>query len=75
MQENICNVAKNSIYCQVGSGPVVHMCIFSPWKAKAGELKFEISLGYSTKTLTQKGWGGGVVKGVTPPPPFQCLEP
>lgn len=59
MQENICNVAKSRIYCQAGSGPVVHICIFSPWEAEAGELKLEVNLGYSTKILTQKGWGGG----------------
>lgn len=70
MQENICNVAKNTIYCQVGSGPVVHMCIFSPWKAKAGELKFEISLGYSTKTLTQRGGVGEWLRELHPLPHF-----
>lgn len=37
----------------------------------------KISLGYSTKTLTQKGWGVGWLRKLhsTPTPtPIQCLE-
>lgn len=55
----------------------MYICIFSPWEAEAGDLKVKISLGYSTKTLTQKGWGVGWLRKLhsTPTPtPIQCLE-